>query len=102
MEKPSALNSKEVAEMKDAAEQAGKTLMFNFNNRARPESYALRKYIEAGEVGTITPAEAKWIRRTGILWGFGGWFMNKELSGGVTLNRSATHDRPCYVLHGLS
>ncbi|MEC8014056.1 MAG: Gfo/Idh/MocA family oxidoreductase [Verrucomicrobiota bacterium] len=83
-EKPPALNSKEVAEMKDAAEQADKTLMFNFNNRARPESYALRKYIEAGEVGTINSAQAKWIRRTGIP-GFGGWFTNKELSGGGPL-----------------
>ena len=81
---PPALNSKEVAEMKDAAEQAGKTLMFNFNNRARQESYALRKYIEAGEVGTINSAQAKWIRRTGIP-GFGGWFTNKELSGGGPL-----------------
>ena len=50
-EKPPALNAAEVSQMKDASESAGKTLMFNFNNRARPESYALRKYIEAGEVG---------------------------------------------------
>jgi len=72
-EKPPALNAEEVSQMKSAAEQAGMTLMFNFNNRARPESYALRKYIEAGEVGRINSAQAKWIRRTGIP-GFGGWF----------------------------
>lgn len=83
-EKPPALNAKQVAEMKLAAEQAGKTLMFNFNNRARPESYALRDYIESGEVGRINSAQAKWIRRTGIP-GFGGWFTNKELSGGGPL-----------------
>ena len=83
-EKPPALNAEEVAEMKDAAETAGKTLMFNFNNRARPESYALRKYLESGEVGRINSAQAKWIRRTGIP-GFGGWFTNKELSGGGPL-----------------
>ena len=70
--------------MKEAAENAGKTLMFNFNNRARPESYALREYIDAGEVGAINSAQAKWIRRTGIP-GFGGWFTNKELSGGGPL-----------------
>ena len=83
-EKPPALNADEVFQMKDASESAGKTLMFNFNNRARPESYALRKYIEAGEVGQINSAQAKWIRRTGIP-GFGGWFTNKELSGGGPL-----------------
>ena len=83
-EKPPALNASEVKQMKEAAENAGKTLMFNFNNRARPESYALREYIDAGEVGAINSAQAKWIRRTGIP-GFGGWFTNKELSGGGPL-----------------
>jgi predicted dehydrogenase len=83
-EKPPALNATEVNEMKEASESAGKTLMFNFNNRARPESYALRKYIEAGEVGQINSAQAKWIRRTGIP-GFGGWFTNKDMSGGGPL-----------------
>ena len=80
-EKPPALNSLEVAEMKEASEAAGKVLMFNFNNRARPESYALMDYVNAGDVGVINSAQAKWIRRTGIP-GFGGWFTNKELSGG--------------------
>ena len=83
-EKPPALNATEVNVMKLASEKAGKTLMFNFNNRARPESYALRRYIEAGEVGQINSAQAKWIRRTGIP-GFGGWFTNKEMSGGGPL-----------------
>ena len=83
-EKPPALSASEVSVMKEAAEESGKILMFNFNNRARPESYALRDYIEAGEVGRINSAQAKWIRRTGIP-GFGGWFTNKELSGGGPL-----------------
>lgn len=80
-EKPPALNAGEVAEMKAAAERAGKTLMFDFNNRARPESYAMMDYIRGGEVGAIHSAQALWIRRTGIP-GFGGWFTTRELSGG--------------------
>ena len=83
-EKPPALNAAEVAEMKAAAEAAGKILMFDFNNRARPESYALMDYVRSGEVGRINSAQAKWIRRTGIP-GFGGWFTNKEMSGGGPL-----------------
>ena len=83
-EKPPALNAKEVAEMKQAADDAGKTLMFNFNNRARPESYAMRSYIESGQLGTINSAQAKWIRRTGIP-GFGGWFTSQAQSGGGPL-----------------
>jgi len=80
-EKPPALNAAEVVEMKEAAEKAGKVLMFNFNNRARPESQAMMNYIADGTVGTINSAQSQWIRRTGIP-GFGGWFTTKALSGG--------------------
>lgn len=80
-EKPPALNAAEVQEMIDAANAAGKKLMFNFNNRARPESIAMKNYVADGTVGKINSAQAKWIRRTGIP-GFGGWFTTKALSGG--------------------
>lgn len=83
-EKPPALNAAEVVSMKAAAEKAGKSLMFNFNNRARPEAYAMMEYIREGTVGRINSAQAKWIRRTGIP-GLGGWFTNKSLSGGGPL-----------------
>ena len=55
--------------------------MFNFNNRARPEAYAMMEYIRKGAVGQINSAQALWVRRTGIP-GFGGWFTTKKLSGG--------------------
>ncbi|MEO6097776.1 MAG: Gfo/Idh/MocA family oxidoreductase [Fibrobacteria bacterium] len=80
-EKPPALNATDVAGMAKAAKESGKTLMFNFNNRARPESYAMMEYVKAGAVGRINSAQASWVRRAGIP-GFGGWFTNKKLSGG--------------------
>src|SRR6185369_9089054 len=83
-EKPPALNAADVSQMVDTAKKAGKTLMFNFNNRARPESYAMREYFKSGAVGRVNSAQATWIRRTGIP-GFGGWFTNKKLSGGGPL-----------------
>jgi predicted dehydrogenase len=83
-EKPPALHASEVEEMIAAADAAGKRHMFNFNNRARPESVAMKAYIDAGVVGQINSAEAKWVRRTGIP-GFGGWFTTKSLSGGGPL-----------------
>ncbi len=83
-EKPPAINADLAAKMKVAAEAAKKTLMFNFNNRARPESYAMREYIADGSVGRINSCQAKWIRRCGIP-GFGGWFTTKALSGGGPL-----------------
>lgn len=80
-EKPPALNANQVKKMIAAAEASNKTLMFNFNNRARPESYAMMQEIKNGTIGAINSAQAKWIRRTGIP-GFGGWFTNRALSGG--------------------
>lgn len=83
-EKPPALNAAEMTAMLAAARQAKRTLMFNFNNRARPESYAMMDFIKAGRVGTINTCQARWIRRAGIP-GFGGWFTTKALSGGGPL-----------------
>ena len=83
-EKPPAISLKEAKQMQAAAQQSKKRLMFDFNNRARPESLAMMDYIRSGVVGTINSAQAKWIRRTGIP-GFGGWFTNKALSGGGAL-----------------
>ncbi|TSA30324.1 MAG: gfo/Idh/MocA family oxidoreductase [Verrucomicrobiaceae bacterium] len=83
-EKPPALTTAEAQELKTCAEKAGKVLMFNFNNRARPESSAMMDYIRDGTVGGINSAQAKWIRRAGIP-GFGGWFTTKALSGGGPL-----------------
>jgi predicted dehydrogenase len=80
-EKPPALNAAEVRSMIAAAEKAGTRLMFNFNNRARPESRAMIGYVQDGTIGRINSAQAKWCRRTGIP-GFGGWFTTKAMAGG--------------------
>ena len=80
-EKPPAMNAKEAANMARAAKNARRTLMFDFNNRARPESIALKAAIDRGDAGHINSAQALWIRRTGIP-GFGGWFTTKAMSGG--------------------
>lgn len=80
-EKPPALNAEETAKMAEEAAKSGKILMFDFNNRARPEAQALMKYIRNGDVGKINSAQALWVRRCGIP-GFGGWFTQKALSGG--------------------
>jgi predicted dehydrogenase len=83
-EKPPAMNAGEMRQLQAAASKARRVLMFNFNNRARPESYAMMGYIAGGEVGPINTCQARWIRRAGIP-GFGGWFTTKALSGGGPL-----------------
>jgi predicted dehydrogenase len=83
-EKPPALNAREVLRLREAAAGARRVLMFNFNNRARPESFAVMDYIAGGTIGVINTCQARWIRRAGIP-GFGGWFTTKALSGGGPL-----------------
>jgi predicted dehydrogenase len=80
-EKPPALNAVEMAEIAEAARKSGKKLLFDFNNRARPESRAMMSFIQSGKTGRINSAQAAWIRRAGIP-GFGGWFTTKAVSGG--------------------
>ncbi|MDR1143445.1 MAG: Gfo/Idh/MocA family oxidoreductase [Spirochaetaceae bacterium] len=80
-EKPPALNAAEMEEMLAASKKADRRLMFDFNNRARPESRAMMRCITEGSAGKINSAQATWIRRAGIP-GFGGWFTTKALSGG--------------------
>jgi predicted dehydrogenase len=80
-EKPPALNAAEMRLMLEGAKKSGKILMFDFNNRARPGSQAVFRYVREGRAGKINSAQAVWIRRAGIP-GFGGWFTTKALSGG--------------------
>ncbi len=80
-EKPPALSAGEAERMALAARRAGVRLLFDFNNRARADSLAIKKYIDDGTVGRINSAQAVWVRRCGIP-GYGGWFTQKALSGG--------------------
>ena len=68
--------------------KAKRTLMFNFNNRARP-SYAMMDYIAKGAVGRINSCQAN-DRHTGIP-GFG-WFDRPCPAAGPS--STAPHGRP--------
>ena len=83
-EKPPALNAAETEEMAATAEEHGRVLMFDLNNRARLDSQFIKKEIRDGRIGTINSAQAVWQRRNGIP-GYGGWFTNKAMAGGGPL-----------------
>ncbi len=89
-EKPLARTAREGQRMIEAAERAGKTLMVQFNNRFRPESQLLKRYIDEGVLGDIYFARCGWIRRNGIP-GWGGWFTNTDMAGGGPLIDLAVH-----------
>ena len=89
-EKPDAVNVSEAERMKAAAEKNGKVLMVVRNNRFMPVSSFLKQYIEDGKLGDIYAARCGWQRRRGIP-GRGGWFTNKEQSGGGPLIDLGVH-----------
>jgi predicted dehydrogenase len=89
-EKPMAMNTTEAVEMKKASERTGKRLMINFSYRFKEQSYAIKKEIEEGILGDIYFARTQWLRRRGLP-GFGGWFGQKELSGGGPLIDLGVH-----------
>ena len=89
-EKPMALSAAEGAEMLAAAEKAGKRLMINFSFRFTAQSMALKREVESGILGDIYFGRTEWHRRRGIPK-FGGWFGQKNLSGGGPLIDLGVH-----------
>ncbi|WP_124728035.1 Gfo/Idh/MocA family protein [Staphylospora marina] len=89
-EKPMALNVHLAREMKEAADQAGKVLMVAQNNRFRPETQLVKRWVESGRLGNIYHVKTGWIRRNGIP-GWGSWFTQKQLAGGGPLIDVGVH-----------
>jgi predicted dehydrogenase len=110
-EKPPAINAVQVAEMISAAKSAGIKLVWQFNNRFRPEAQWLWKHIlpsDESPIGNIVTAQAEWVRRNGIP-GRGSWFTQKAMSGGGPIIDLSIHvmdlalfgmgyPKPTYVL----
>ncbi len=89
-EKPMAMNAADAQKMADVAAKTGKRLGINFSFRFRPQSFAMKKLADSGFLGEIYYARSVWMRRRGMP-GFGGWFGDKELSGGGPLIDLGVH-----------
>jgi predicted dehydrogenase len=89
-EKPMAMNAAEGEEMIAAAERYGRRLMINFSFRFNAQAVALKKRVEAGLLGQVYFGRSIWHRRRGVP-GFGGWFGQKQLSGGGPLIDLGVH-----------
>lgn len=89
-EKPIALNADEAQAMVDAKNKSGKILMIGLNNRFSAHAEYVNNCIKEGLLGDIYHAKCGRIRRRGIP-GKGGWFTNKDLSGGGPLIDLGVH-----------
>lgn len=89
-EKPMATTVLEAQRMNAAAKKARRSLMINFSFRFTEAAFALKQQVDAGVIGDIYFGRTVWHRRRGIP-GFGGWFGQKELSGGGPLIDLGVH-----------
>ena len=87
-EKPPAMSAAEAQAMVEAAKDNDRVLMICLNNRFQPEIQLLKQYIEEGELGKIYYAKTGILRRRGSA---GGWFTQKEMSGGGALIDIGVH-----------
>ncbi len=58
-EKPIAMNAQQGAEMVETARKNGKFLQIGYNSRFQPSNQALKRFIDAGELGDIYYARAQ-------------------------------------------
>jgi len=88
-EKPMAITSADAYKMLSTAKKTGKKLTIGYQNRFRPDSQALHKACEKGELGEIYFAKAHAVRRRAIpTWGY---FIDDKTQGGGPLIDIGSH-----------
>lgn len=88
-EKPMAMNATEGQAMVEAARRTGKKLQIGFQTRFNASAQALKRFVDAGEMGDIYFARAQAMRRRGIPgWGV---FTQKDKQGGGPLIDIGVH-----------
>ncbi len=87
-EKPMAMNSREAEKMIAVAKETGRLLQIGFVRRFGNDADALKDFIDHGVFGDIYYAKATYLRRCGCP---GGWFGDKERSGGGPLIDLGVH-----------
>ncbi|MDP6525117.1 MAG: Gfo/Idh/MocA family oxidoreductase [Kiritimatiellia bacterium] len=89
-EKPMAMNTAEAEEMLAVARKSDRRLMINFSYRFTGAAHALKQAVDAGVLGDVYYGRTGWLRRDGMP-GFGGWFGQKNKSGGGPLIDLGVH-----------
>ncbi|MFE5323653.1 Gfo/Idh/MocA family protein [Paenibacillus sp. NPDC056579] len=88
VEKPLCRTVEEALEVQKAVRESGKVLQVGFVRRYDNNAQLMKRFIDNGELGDIYYAKASCIRRLGNP---GGWFADKERSGGGPLIDIGVH-----------
>lgn len=98
VEKPIARTVAEAEEIQRIAEKHDRVVQVGFVRRHSPNCQVLKSFIDADELGEIYYAKASCMRRVGNP---GGWFADKEISGGGPLLDIGIHVLDlCWYLMG--
>ncbi|GIO08163.1 oxidoreductase [Brevibacillus reuszeri] len=88
VEKPLCTSIESALQIEEAVKESGKVLQVGFVRRYDTNAQLLKQFIDAGELGEIYYAKASCLRRLGNP---GGWFADKERSGGGPLIDLGVH-----------
>ncbi|CAM3611514.1 Gfo/Idh/MocA family protein [Marinicrinis lubricantis] len=88
VEKPLCKTVEEALQVEEAVQKSGKLLQVGFVRRYGSNTKILKQFLDNGELGEIYYAKASCLRRLGNP---GGWFSDKERSGGGPLIDLGVH-----------
>jgi predicted dehydrogenase len=88
VEKPLSLNVEEAIRVQEAAQKCNQILQVGFVRRFATNTKVLKSFIDEGKLGEVYYTKASCIRRLGNP---GGWFADKEKSGGGPLIDLGVH-----------
>lgn len=97
-ERPLGISRARVAETLEVATDTGRSLMVANNHRYRPDAWALRRFIQAGELGEIFHLYSSWQRRRARRPRISEWRRKREQGGGVLLDLGVTNLDACLWL----
>lgn len=90
-ERPLGISRAQVTHTLSVAKEAGRKLMVANNHRFRPDAWALRRFILAGELGEIFHIQSSWQRRRARRPRVSEWRMSREQGGGVLMDLGITN-----------
>ncbi|MGD2217025.1 MAG: Gfo/Idh/MocA family oxidoreductase [Gemmatimonadales bacterium] len=97
-ERPLGVSREQVVGTLAVAEETGRTLMVANNHRFRPDAWALRRFISAGELGDIYHIRSSWQRRRARRPRISEWRLSPEGGGGVLMDLGVTNIDACLWL----
>lgn len=90
-ERPLGTSLAQVTQTLAIAQKTGRNLMVANNHRYRPDAWALRRFINAGELGAIFHVHSSWQRRRSRRPRISEWRTSPQSGGGVLMDLGVTN-----------